>query len=70
MRHCLVMSLPTLEQRGSQADISNPYRKLVYQGGLGQKYTRVRHLSCRQWHGCGQFPLSKSACLLSEEATS
>ncbi len=54
-------SLPTyeftnLEQRGSQADISNPYRKLVYQGDWDRNIPACSTCHAASGMGVGPFP--------------
>ncbi len=45
-----------LEQRGSQADISNPYRKLVYQGDWDRNIPACATCHAASGMGVGQFP--------------
>jgi len=45
-----------LEQRGSQADISNPYRKLVYQGDWDRNIPACSTCHAASGMGVGHFP--------------
>ena len=61
-------SLPTweftkLEQRGSQADITNPYRKLVYQGDWDRNIP-----ACSTCHGASGMGVDKFPRLASQQA--
>ncbi|UQA50750.1 MULTISPECIES: c-type cytochrome [Vibrio] len=52
-----------LEQRGDQADISNPYRKLVYQGDWDRNIP-----ACSTCHGASGMGVDKFPRLASQQA--
>jgi cytochrome c553 len=52
-----------LEQRGDQADISNPYRKLVYQGDWDRNIP-----ACSTCHGASGIGVDKFPRLASQQA--